>query len=259
MVVMADGGRRRPAVVSASSGTASPVASPEAGAPGAILSNRGDRSSPERAAPAARRAPQRLPGYVKPLIWAGALFPAARLLIGFFVLDDLGANPIEKITNWTGYTTLCLLTVTLSVTPLRRLTGFNPVVKVRRLLGLFAFFYACLHFLTYIVLDQFFALEFIVEDILERPYITVGFTAFVLLVPMAVTSTKGWIRRLGRRWTKLHRLIYIIVPLGVLHFYWKVASKVTGQDVWVFALIVGALLALRLPWIPWQRRRPGSA
>ncbi len=201
-----------------------------------------------------RTGPQRLPRYIKPLIWAAALTPALILLIRFF-LDDLTANPIELITNWTGYTTLCLLTASLAVTPLRRLTGYNPLIKLRRLIGLFAFFYACLHFLTYIVLDQFFAFSYIVEDILERPYITVGFTAFVLLIPLAVTSTKGWIRRLGRRWTHLHRLIYVIVPLGVLHFYWKVASKVTGQDVWIFAALVALLLAMRLPFFPWPRRR----
>jgi len=203
---------------------------------------------------AVRRPAQRLPAYATPLVWTIALLPASILLVRFF-LDDLGANPIETITNWTGYTTLCMLTATLAVTPIRRFTGFNPIIKLRRLIGLFAFSYACLHFLTYIVLDQFFAFAFIIEDIVERPYITVGFTAFVLLMPLAITSTTGWIRRLGRRWTQLHRAIYVIVPLGVLHFYWKVASKVTGQDVWVFATLVGVLLALRLPFIPWPRRR----
>ena len=183
---------------------------------------------------------------VKPLIWIIALVPAAWLLIGFF-RDDLGANPIEKITNWTGYWTLCLLTATLAITPLRRLTGWNRVIKMRRLLGLFAFFYATLHFCTYIVLDQFFGFSYIVEDILERPYITVGFTAYVLLIPLAVTSTKGWIRRLGKRWTHLHRLIYVIVPLGILHFYWKVISKAFMIDVLIFAILVAALLVLRLP------------
>jgi sulfoxide reductase heme-binding subunit YedZ len=131
---------------------------------------------------------------------------------------------------------------------------------VRRLVGLFAFFYASLHFLTYIVLDQFFAFEMIVEDILERPYITVGFTAFILMTPLALTSTTGWIRRLGRRWTQLHRLIYVIAPLGVLHFFWKLAAKAYTQEALVFAVIVAFLLLLRLPVLPLLRRpRSGPA
>jgi len=211
-------------------------------------------------APVARRVVKRrggrgLPGYVKPLVWVIALTPAALLLAGFF-RDDLGANPIEKITNWTGYWTLCLLTASIAVSPLRRLTGYNPIIKLRRPIGLFAFFYATLHFLTYIVLDQFFAFQYIVEDIIERPYITVGFTAFLLLIPLAVTSTTGWIRRLGKRWTQLHRLVYIIVPLGVLHFYWKVIAKAFQIDVLVFAILVGGLLLFRLP--AWRKRRQAS-
>jgi sulfoxide reductase heme-binding subunit YedZ len=202
-----------------------------------------------------RRGARGLPRFIKPLIWLIALTPAALLLIGFF-RDDLGANPIEKITNWTGYWTLCLLTASLAVTPMRRLTGYNPVIKIRRLIGLFGFFYATLHFLTYIVLDQFFAFQYIIEDIIERPYITVGFTAFVLLIPLAITSTRGWIRRLGKRWTQLHRLIYIILPLGVLHFYWKVIAKAFQIDVLVFAILIAALLLMRLPF--WKRKRQAS-
>ena len=211
-------------------------------------------------APVARRVVKRrsgkgLPRSAKPLVWVIALTPAAWLLAGFF-RDDLGANPIEKITNWTGYWTLCLLTASIAVTPLRRMTGYNPIIKLRRLIGLFAFFYATLHFLTYIVLDQFFAFQYIIEDIIERPYITVGFTAFVLMIPVAVTSTTGWIRRLGKRWTQLHRLVYIIVPLGVLHFYWKVIAKAFQVDVLVFAILVGGLLVFRLP--VWRKRRQAS-
>jgi sulfoxide reductase heme-binding subunit YedZ len=191
-------------------------------------------------------------------VWLVALTPAALLLAGFF-RDDLGANPIEKITNWTGYWTLCLLTATLAVTPIRRFTGWNPVIKLRRLIGLFAFFYATLHFLTYIVLDQFFAFRYIIEDIIERPYITVGFTAFVLLIPIALTSTKGWIRRLGRRWTQLHRLLYVIVPLGVLHFYWKVIAKAFQFDVLIFAILVAGLLLLRVPAFRKQRQAATSS
>lgn len=183
---------------------------------------------------------------IKPVVWAAALTPAA-LLLGKFLRDDLGPNPIETITNWTGYTTLVLLTITLAVTPLRRLTGWNPLVQLRRLIGLFAFFYVCLHLATYVVLDLFFDFSLVVEDIIERPYITVGFTAFVLLIPLAATSTKKMIRRLGRRWQLLHRLIYVIVPLGVLHFYWKV--KADTREPWVFAAIVAVLLLFRLPWV----------
>jgi sulfoxide reductase heme-binding subunit YedZ len=182
----------------------------------------------------------------KPLVWASALTPAA-LLLGRFFADDLGPNPIETITNWTGYTTLVLLTVTLAITPLRRLTGWNPLIQLRRLIGLFAFFYVCLHFATYVVLDLFFDFSIVVEDIIERPYITVGFTAFVLLIPLAATSTRKMIRRLGRRWQQLHRLIYIVVPLGVLHFYWKV--KADTREPLVFAAIVALLLLFRLPWV----------
>lgn len=180
---------------------------------------------------------------LKPAVWTGALLPLA--ILGVRALRaDLTANPIELLTNWTGYTTLVLLMVTLAITPVRRITGLNPLVRVRRLLGLFAFFYATLHFLVYIVLDQFFWWEGIVGDVLERPYITVGFTAFLLLIPLAVTSTRGWIRRLGRRWQKLHRLIYLIGGLGVLHFYWKVKAD-TRQPL-IFAGVLAVLLLARL-------------
>jgi sulfoxide reductase heme-binding subunit YedZ len=157
----------------------------------------------------------------------------------------LGANPIEKITHWTGYTALVLLMLTLAVTPFRRLTGWNEVIRIRRLIGLFAFFYAALHFLIYVVLDQFFSLAAIGEDILERPYITVGFIAFVLLIPLAATSTKKAIRRLGKRWQTLHRLVYISAALGVLHFFWKV--KADTREPLIFAGILATLLVLRLP------------
>ena len=187
---------------------------------------------------------------LKPLIWAAALAPA--LILGIRAIrDDLTANPIELLTNWTGYTTLVLLMATLAVTPLRRLTGWNPLIRVRRLVGLFAFFYATLHFLVYIVLDQFFWWEGIIDDVLDRPYITVGFTAFLLLIPLAFTSTRGWIRRLGKRWQKLHRLVYLIGGLGVLHYFWKVKAD-TRQPL-IFAALLAALLAARL--LPAIRKR----
>jgi sulfoxide reductase heme-binding subunit YedZ len=181
---------------------------------------------------------------VKPIIWVGALTPAAILLIHFFT-DDLGANPIEKITHWTGRTALTLLVITLAITPIRRITHFNQIIKVRRLIGLFAFFYTVLHLLTYVVLDLFFDFSRVAEDILKRPYITVGFTAFVLLIPLALTSTKGWIRRLGRKWLLLHRLIYVSAALGVLHYYWKV--KADTRTPLIFAAVLATLLLLRLP------------
>jgi sulfoxide reductase heme-binding subunit YedZ len=190
---------------------------------------------------------------LKLLTWAGALAPAAWLLAGFF-LGWLGVNPIEKLTHVTGMSALVLLLVTLAVTPVRRLTGWNPVVQLRRPLGLFAFFYAAMHFSIWAVLDLGFRLEWVWEDIRERPYITVGFTAFLLLIPLALTSTKGWIRRLGRRWARLHTLVYAAAALGVIHFYWLVKSDVR------LPLLLGAiwivLMGARVPgWVRGRARR----
>ena len=136
--------------------------------------------------------------------------------------------------------------VTLSVTPLRRLTGRAELIRYRRMLGLFAFFYACLHFVTYIWLDQFFDPAAIVKDIVKRPFITVGFAAFVLLVPLALTSTHAMMRRLGRRWQQLHRLVYAIAMLGVIHYLWLVKKDLT--DPLIYAVVLTLLLVLRLPW-----------
>ncbi len=192
-------------------------------------------------------------GTVKGLVWVLCLLPLGLLVWDAFT-DGLGAEPIEAITHRTGFWGLTLLLVTLAVTPVRRLTGWNRIVQLRRLLGLFAFFYVALHFLTYVVLDQFFALEFIVEDVLERPYITVGFAAFLLLIPLAVTSTKGMIRRLGgRRWQRLHRLVYLSAILAVLHFLWLVKADL--QRPLIFAALLAVLLALRLPLHPKRSRR----
>jgi sulfoxide reductase heme-binding subunit YedZ len=183
---------------------------------------------------------------IKPIVWIGCLVPAGILGVRA-VRGDLTANPLELLTNWTGYTTLVLVMVTLAVTPVRRLTGWNGVIRLRRLIGLFAFFYACIHFSIYIGLDIFFDWGRIIEDILLRPYITVGFTAFVLLIPLALTSTKGWIRRLGKRWQKLHRLIYAVGALGVLHYYWKV--KADTREPLVFAAIFIVLILLRTGFV----------
>ncbi|MGZ8227050.1 MAG: sulfite oxidase heme-binding subunit YedZ, partial [Methylococcaceae bacterium] len=161
-------------------------------------------------------------GWVKAAVFLLALIPLIKLGLGAY-LDMLGANPIEKITRTTGYWTLTFLLITLTATPLRRLTGWNWVIRLRRMLGLYAFFYGCLHFLTYLVLDQFFDWESIVKDIIKRPYITVGFPSFLLMIPMAITSTDAMIRRLGgKRWRFLHRLVYFCAVGGVVHYWWLV-------------------------------------
>ncbi|MEX2611787.1 MAG: protein-methionine-sulfoxide reductase heme-binding subunit MsrQ [Gemmatimonadota bacterium] len=192
---------------------------------------------------------------MKWILWAGALTPLA-LLVWLGFTDGLSANPIEQITHWTGTTALVLLMVTLAVTPLRRLTGSNRLVKLRRPLGLFAFFYATLHFLTWLAIDQFFYWEDIVADVLKRPYITVGLLAWLLMIPLAATSTRAMIRRLGKRWQTLHRLVYVSGVLGVLHFYWKAAAKSDVRQPLIFAGVLALLLALRIPlWVQRARRR----
>jgi sulfoxide reductase heme-binding subunit YedZ len=161
-----------------------------------------------------------------------------------------------------GWWGLVFLVGSLAITPVRRVTGWNRIIKYRRFVGLWAFAYLTAHFLTYLVLDQFFAWKYILEDIAERPFILSGFTAWLLLIPLAATSTKGWIRRLGKRWTKLHRLVYAAGLLGVLHFYWKV--KADTREPLVFALILLVLLILRVPTVrrqveearrAWRKRR----
>ena len=181
---------------------------------------------------------------LSPLFWTGFLFAT----------DGLGANPIEAILHWAGRWTLILLLTGLAITPIRRLTGWNRVIKVRRLVGLFAFFYASLHLTIYLGLDQGFGWSFIVEDVVKRPFITAGALAFLLLVPLAATSTKGWIRRLGKRWQKLHRLVYPAAALGVLHYFWKVKA----DTFWplVAALTLAVLLLIRAPWRGRKVARP---
>ena len=178
-------------------------------------------------------------------IWLTGLGPVVWLGIGFF-RGTLGVLPVDTIILVEGRWTLVFLLATLAVTPVRRLTGWNRVIRVRRLLGLFAFFHACVHFLAYAGIDRLFALGHILEDVRDRRYITAGFTALVLLIPLAVTSTKGWIRRLGRRWLKLHRLVYVSASLGVLHFYWKVRA----DTFWplLAALTLAGLFAVRVAY-----------
>jgi methionine sulfoxide reductase heme-binding subunit len=190
----------------------------------------------------------------------GAGLPFLLLLVDA-ATGNIGVEPVEAITHRTGWWALTLLLVTLSVTPIRRLTGYNQIAPLRRPLGLFAFFYATLHVLTYFVLDLFFDLSYIAEDILERPYITVGFTAWVLLLPLAITSTRGWIRRLGKRWQTLHRLVYLSAALAVLHFLWLV--KADTREPLIFGAVLTLLLVLRLPIRRWgagkARKRPADA
>jgi sulfoxide reductase heme-binding subunit YedZ len=174
------------------------------------------------------------------------LLPLA-ILVWRVVHDQLGPNPIEAIEHQTGDWTIRLLLTTLAVTPLRRLTGWNGLIRYRRTIGLLAFTWVCLHFLTYLVIDQGFpiqgfAISYVAEDIAKRPYITVGFTALLLLIPLAWTSTKGWIRRLGRRWTTLHQLIYVAAALGVLHYLWLIKGD-RPTAVYYGLVLVGLLVA----------------
>jgi sulfoxide reductase heme-binding subunit YedZ len=167
-------------------------------------------------------------------------------LLGWRALHNgLGANPIEFITHFTGDWTLHFLLITLAITPLRKLLGLPDLIRFRRMLGLFAFFYGSLHFLTYIWLDKFFDLSEIGKDVVKRPFITAGFLAFVLMVPLAITSTRGWIRRLGgARWQMLHRLVYGSAVAGVVHYYWLVKSDVRWPL--AYAAAVGVLLLYRI-------------
>lgn len=180
----------------------------------------------------------------KATIWVAALIPAAWLAWDA-ARGGLGANPIEALQLRTGWWGLVLLTITLAITPVRRLTGWHPIVRVRRLIGLFAFFYICLHLTNYVVLDQWFDFDMILEDITERPFITVGFGAWLILLALATTSTRGWIRRLGRNWQRLHRLVYVAAGLGALHFFWKV--KADTREPLVFVAILTVLFLLRVP------------
>jgi sulfoxide reductase heme-binding subunit YedZ len=179
----------------------------------------------------------------KTLIFLAALLPLGKLVWRFFH-DGLGANPIEVITHSTGDWTLILIMVTLSITPLRKLTKQYWLIGVRRMIGLFAFFYGCLHFTTYIWLDKFFDMHEIIKDVVKRPFITAGFTAFVLMIPLAVTSTKGWIRRLGKNWQRLHRLIYVTPIAGVIHYIWLVKADI--REPLQYALVLSVLLSYRI-------------
>lgn len=192
---------------------------------------------------------------IKLLLHVVAMLPLLRLFVagvsdategGLGLSLSLGANPIEFITRSTGTWTLAFLSFTLLVTPLRQLTGANWLIRLRRMIGLYVFFYAVLHLLTYVWFDQWFDWNSIVKDVIKRPFITVGFAAMLLLVPLAVTSTDRMMRRLGRRWGKLHMLIYAIAPLGATHYWWLVKRDLTQPALWAAA--VALLLGFRIAW-----------
>ena len=203
-------------------------------------------------------SPQRLRS-VKLALFAAALLPLLRVVyLGF--QDRLGANPIEFITRASGDWALYFLCFTLAITPLRRITGANWLLPLRRMLGLYAFFYACLHFVCFLWFDHFFDLEAMWHDVLKRPFITVGFAAFVLLLPLAATSPDRIRRWLGRRWAILHRLIYLISLLALLHFWWMRSGKNNFADPLFFGLVIALLLGYRLVgrWREYQASRQPS-
>lgn len=190
----------------------------------------------------------------KPLVFFACLMPFA-LVVGdtFEITGKLGANPIEEIMDRFGNWSLRFILITLAVTPLRRVTGWNWLVRFRRMFGLFTFFYVLMHFLTWLILDQGLLLSAILEDLLERPFITIGFAALVLLAALAVTSTNAARRRLGRRWQQLHNLVYLIGILGVWHYWWQVKKDIT--EPLVYAAILTLLLGYRVTVTYFRRRR----
>jgi sulfoxide reductase heme-binding subunit YedZ len=192
---------------------------------------------------------------LKAALFLASLIPLTRL--GWYGYSgQLGANPIEFITRSLGTWTLAFLLITLSITPLRKLSGWSWLVKLRRMAGLFAFFYALLHFITYIWLDQFFDLSSIYKDVIKRPFITIGFAAFIMLIPLAITSTNAMMKKLGgKRWQMLHRLIYPVAIFGVVHYWWLVKKDITQPL--VYAVVLAALLGYRL-WLKWEKNSPSE-
>ena len=206
----------------------------------------------------AQRLPERALVALKAAVFVLALVPVTRLAIAALLFPEwLGANPAEYITRSLGDWTLRLLLLTLCLTPARRLFGWNWLLRLRRMLGLFAFFYVVMHFLSYVSFDHVFDMGDILKDIAKRPFITVGFISLVLLIPLAVTSTNAMVRRLGaRRWVALHRLVYVIAPLAVLHFWWMVKRDLTEPI--IYAVILAVLLGYRLRF-KWQLGRSRAA
>ena len=191
---------------------------------------------------------------LKPLVFAAALLPAAALLYGFYT-SNLTADPGAYITDQTGTWTLAFLVISLTITPIRRLTGWNPIIRLRRMLGLFAFFYGVLHMLTWVVFINVFDPAAMIADVAMRPYITVGMATFVILFLLAITSNAWATRKLGRKWQTLHRLAYAAAIGGVVHFWWLVKQDVTEPRRW--ALAVAALLLVRV-WFTYQKRHKAA-
>ncbi|GJJ04787.1 protein-methionine-sulfoxide reductase heme-binding subunit MsrQ [Duganella rhizosphaerae] len=192
--------------------------------------------------PTARQA-----SLIKTAIFLLALVPLARMV--YLTLTGQLVEPLEFITRGTGDWTLYFLCFTLAVTPLRKLSKWNWLIKLRRMLGLYMFFYGFLHFMTFLWFDHFFDVQEMWKDVLKRPFITVGFIAFVLLIPLAVTSTNAMVKRLGgKRWQWLHRLVYVIAPLAILHFWWMKAGKHNFTQPIIFGVILGSLLLMRIYW-----------
>ncbi len=194
---------------------------------------------------------------LRALVFAAALLPAVRLVL-WPVFDLAGANPVEFVTRSSGTWALVMLCATLSITPLRRLTGWPAWQRLRRMLGLFTCFYAGMHLMTWVWLDQWFELSSMLREMLERPYLTVGAAAFLLMLPLAITSTDAMVRRLRRRWSQLHRLVYLIAILAILHYAWHKSAKNDYAEVAIYAAVVTALLLLRLVWRLAVRRRAAS-
>ncbi|MHB2167318.1 protein-methionine-sulfoxide reductase heme-binding subunit MsrQ [Alsobacter sp. R-9] len=216
------------------------------------MANAGAAAPARRAAAPAWRDPVRV---AKPFVFAAACWPMARLAWAIaYDPVSLGANPAERILHETGDWCLQFLLITLAVTPLRRITGWNGAIKFRRMLGLFAFAYGVLHLAAYVAFDQYFDAAAILKDIVKRPFITVGFAALVLMTPLAVTSTRGWVLRLGGdRWSRLHKAVYAVTILGVVHYWWLVKRDITWPV--IYALVLAVLLGWRLA----RRARPRPA
>jgi sulfoxide reductase heme-binding subunit YedZ len=194
---------------------------------------------------------------IKAAVFVLALLPFLRMAV--LVAQGVPVEPLEFLTRGTGDWALYFLCIVLAVTPLRRLTGWNWLVKLRRMLGLFMFFYALAHFTCFFWFDHFFDVGAMLGDVLKRPFITVGFIAFVLLIPLAATSTNGMIKRLGgKRWQWLHRLVYVIGALSILHFWWMKAGKNNFQEPIIFGAVVALLLGLRVYW-SFARKSPAAA
>ncbi len=225
----------------------------EAGAPPQPQHTAQPAADRNHSPPTRRDRARRIAKAAHPFIILVALVPAARIVAQIF-LGGLGANPIEEIQHRTGDWTLNFLVLTLSITPLRRLFGWGWIVPYRRTFGLIAFFYATTHLLNYMVLDLFFDWGEIAEDIIKRPYITIGMAAFVALIPLAVTSTKGWIKRLGgRRWNRLHQLIYLVAVAGTVHYWLSVKQDIAIPL--IYALLFSGLFAMRIAFAAADRRR----